>query len=104
MTFWEGIAVFATGGALTKLAEVVVAWLLGRRRAQAEAENLEAKTGHEVVVAAGEVVQHYKSLVEQLNRDVLALKQEVSLLRRELDDERKLRLDLELTLAALQGD
>ncbi len=103
MTTWEGVAVFITGGALTKLAEVLVSWLLGRRRAVAEAENLDAKTGHEVVVAAGEVVQHYKSLVEQLTRDVSTLKQEMVLLRRELDEERKLRLDLELTLAALQG-
>lgn len=103
MTTWEGVAVFITGGALTKLAEVLVLWLLGRRRAVAEAENLDAKTGHEVVVAAGEVVQHYKLLVEQLTRDVSTLKQEVGLLRRELDEERKLRLDLELTLAALQG-
>lgn len=103
MTTWEGVAVFITGGALTKLAEVLVSWLLGRRRAVAEAENLDAKTGHEVVVAAGEVVQHYKSLVEQLTRDVSTLKQEMALLRRELDEERKLRLDLELTLAALQG-
>lgn len=99
MTILEGVVIFVTGGTMAKLIDV---WL-GRRRAAAEVDHLEAQTGHEVVAAAGEVIQHYRTLVDQLTKDVAYMKGELARLQAELDEERSLRLILAENLAALQN-
>lgn len=101
MNWPEFLLILVTGGTLTKIIELIIDVIKSKRANQSEiaaAHKIEADTGEIIVKSAGEVIQHYKQMVEQLRADVDALKKRVSELENELINEQKLRQLLELNL------
>lgn len=101
MNWPEFLLILVTGGTLTKIIELIIDVIKSKRANQSEmatVHKIEADTGEIIVKSAGEVVQHYKQMVEQLRADVDNLKKRVAELERELANEQNLRQILELNL------